>query len=83
MSDKEMMMKYLQAADFAVFETALYLDTHPTDEKALAYMQKHTILANQIRSEYIADFGPLQVTDITSDCYWEWVASPWPWELEG
>ena len=37
MSNEMSMLKQVQVADFAIQEVALYLDSHPMNEKAMAY----------------------------------------------
>ena len=74
------LLKRLQAADFAALDTALFLDTHPTDTKALAYYQKVNEEACRLREQYTAIFGPLRQEDVTSKTHWDWVNEPWPWE---
>lgn len=74
------LLRRLQAADFAAHDTALYLNTHPTDTKALAYYKKVCSEACQLREQYTALFGPLRHEDVTSDTHWTWINEPWPWE---
>lgn len=38
--NKETMLRRLQAADFVLHETVLYLDGHPTNQKALEFFRK-------------------------------------------
>ena len=37
---KSQLLSRLQAADFVLHETVLYLDGHPTDKRALAFFEK-------------------------------------------
>ena len=39
-ANKETMLRRLQAADFVLHETVLYLDGHPTNQKALEFFRK-------------------------------------------
>lgn len=74
------LLRRLQAADFAAHDTALYLNTHPGDTKALAYYKKVSNEACQLREQYTSIFGPLRHEDVTSSTHWSWINEPWPWE---
>lgn len=67
------------AADFATYETRLYLDTHPCDEAAMDAMCKYAEKAKSLRCEYEKLYGPLTAVPGRTDngC---WVKDPWPWE---
>lgn len=68
---------------FVMVETALYLDTHPDDGEALAFYadMKHQY-AEAVRL-YNENVGPLSFYHVTNENYWNWVATPMPWEMEG
>ena len=68
---------------FAVQEANLYLDTHPSDQAALAYFQEYNQLRCQALNDYAALYGPLTIeTARGGRGKWEWVNRPWPWEGE-
>ena len=76
------LMRCLMAEDFAVYETALYLDGHPDDREALAYFREHKREAEELR-ERLTDAGyPLTFTDTPNGRY-AWVTAPWPWQKGG
>ena len=77
---KESPLTQLQALEFVVQELALYLDTHPTDAKALAYYHYVTNMYNNAMSAHAAYYGPLRADQVTSDTYWTWMTEKWPWE---
>ncbi len=81
---RQELLRGIQMAGFAVKEAQLFLDTHPTDQQAIAYFNKYNKKKTQLTEEYTRRFGPLCLTDyeIPGDS-WEWVKGPWPWELEG
>lgn len=82
MKARSLLLKDIQAEDFAVYEAALYLDGHPTCPKALEYYKKHSCAAKALRDEYEKEFGPLTMT-AGADCNcWRWVDGPWPWMKE-
>ncbi|WP_042348037.1 spore coat protein CotJB [Bacillus massiliigorillae] len=72
----------LQAADFVLVELTLYLDTHPTDQNAIAQFNSYVQHRNQIKYEFESRFGPLQqFGNSFSDEKWSWHSSPWPWQV--
>lgn len=83
MNNKEKLLKQIQICTFVLIDTTLFLDTHPNNREALEYFQKYKNLSQQLREEYVKNYGPLMHDDITSTETWDWVSSPWPWELEG
>lgn len=75
-------MCYINEVSFAVNDMVLYLDTHPCDEKALAFCKEHVKKRDKALREYAALYGPLTIdtTDDVKSKSWEWVMQPWPWE---
>ncbi len=82
MNDKNKLMKKIYQYDFALYETVLYLDTHPTNKKALNYYSKVKDEATKLRCEYTSKYGPLTVNDNNDPNDWHWIDKPWPWEKE-
>ena len=82
MYQKNALLKEIQAEDFALYETALYLDGHPTCQKALAHYHQHKTACTQLRNKYEEAYGPLTLYGNHSGNCWQWVSSPWPWEKE-
>lgn len=80
MSEKQRLLREIQACDFNLFETALYLDSHKNDREALKYYNKHLKMAKELKEKYVKEYGPLVLSDNNSDRTWEWVKGPWPWE---
>lgn len=79
------LLKHINEVSFAVDDVKLYLDTHPCDEKALAYFEKYSRMRNEALREYAENYGPLTVdTAIYSDSEnWNWIDEPWPWQEGG
>lgn len=75
----ETLMTELQAEDFALYETALYLDGHPEDEAALAYLQQQEECVAKLRLAVEETGYPLSFTGGRS-CEYNWVTEPWPWQ---
>lgn len=80
MNNREALLKRLQICDFNLFETALFLDTHPDDQEALAYYNKYLVMQQQTLEEYTSRFGPIMHGHASSNNKWTWVDDPWPWE---
>ena len=73
------LQKRLQALDFAIVETTLYLDVYPDCKKALEYhkrlLKEREMLVQAMRGAC----GPNTDWEEQTDG-WEWVRGPWPWE---
>lgn len=80
MTEQQNMMRRLQVQSFVLDDVRLYLDTHPDDQRALAYYQKYRKLKEQTEVEYVRAFGPINSCQVDSDTRWTWVDTPWPWE---
>lgn len=80
MTEREQLLNLVRMYDFALLETALYLNTHPKDATALAYYQRNKALGEQARAAYEARFGPLTKKGNNSTTEWQWINDPWPWE---
>ncbi len=80
MDDKMMLLKRIQVCDFVLFETHLFLDTHPTDKEALAYYSKYQALRERAMDEYVKKYGPITAGQYDGGPTWRWVENPWPWE---
>ena len=81
-NDRSTLLHRLQAEDFALYEVALYLDGHPRNRRALAYYEEHKKIADMLRAEYEAKFGPLTIYRNCDSENWNWAEGPWPWEKE-
>ncbi|MEB3102402.1 spore coat protein CotJB [Ferviditalea candida] len=72
----------LQAADFVCHELNLYLDTHPFDGVAIEQFNQCAQFSKQLAHQYEMKYGPLMHSGHSpSRCPWEWVESPWPWQV--
>ena len=76
------LMNKLRTVDFAIIETALYLDSYPKCKKALDYyrqlIKEREMLAEAVNHKY----GPMTIRDNDSCDTWTWTEGPWPWEAE-
>ena len=75
----KMLQERLQAVDFAIVETTLYLDVYPDCKKALEYHKRLLKERKLIAEALQGSCGPTTAWEEQSDG-WEWVKGPWPWE---
>lgn len=79
MNQNELMQKIMEYG-FAIIDLGLYLDTHPQDQEALSTYSSLKEHCHSLSVEYSRRFGPLNFKQVTSDNYWTWISTPWPWE---
>ena len=75
---KNELLKEIQQLFFAITELALYLNTHPTDEKALCLHKEYSNKLEKLKEIYQNAFGPLTIYHPGDK--WKWLSNPWPWE---
>ena len=75
-------MQDLQAANFAITELGLYLDTHADDEEAVQLFNQYVEQYEMLRQQ-AADNGMAltQMEAAAGGCY-TWLDDPWPWDAE-
>lgn len=81
-AERDELLKYIYTVSFAMDDTVLYLDTHPTDKIALEYYTKCKMIRDQAVKEYTTHFGPLTDDNVNVTNKWTWIENPWPWEME-
>ncbi|MEG1436957.1 MAG: spore coat protein CotJB [Oscillospiraceae bacterium] len=79
--NREELMRRLSAAQFAMWELHMYLDTHPSDKQAMSLYRKYEIKTRELMKEYEEKYGPL--TFSSGKMAAEWLQNPWPWEAQG
>ena len=77
----ESLIRNLQKIDFALYETILYLDVYPYSQEALDYYHSLVHQRGLIVAELEAAGKPVSTGGNTSHSSWDWISSPWPWEL--
>lgn len=75
---REELMQKIQSYEFAINELALYLDTHPEDEKALNLHRRYCNEVKDLKDKYQKVYGPLTINVPCNK--WKWIDEPWPWE---
>ncbi len=81
MNEKEQLLKKVQSLEFALVELGLFLDSHPDCSKALADHKRLKAEHDCLVGEYEQHFGPLTAGSGGNTDYWDWVVTPWPWEV--
>ena len=76
--NREELAIQIKAYQFAVTDIALYLDTHPEDERALCLHREYTRRLKDLRDKYQKVYGPLTIEYPCNK--WRWLEEPWPWE---
>lgn len=69
------MIEQIRCYDFAINELALYLDTHPEDERALCLHRKYCKQAKDFKDKYQKVYGPLTINFPCNK--WRWLEEPW------
>lgn len=77
--ERDKLLKQIMAADFAMHETALFLDTHPSCRRALEYYGKMRAKREELAAAYRRQYGPLTYYEVEGSA-WSWADSPWPWQ---
>ena len=75
-------LKKLQQIEFAIVETALYLDAYPENKTALAYYNKLLEEREKLTASLSQGGRPMTALDAGRNDRWDWIDSPWPWALE-
>lgn len=78
---RQRLLREIMAIDFAIYELALYLDTHPKDRKALKDHNEYVRRSNRLKRMYEEKYGPLTL-DAISEYPWRYIKDPWPWEIQ-
>ncbi len=78
--NKQELFAWINKVSFMACDMALYLDTHPDDQKALEFFQKYSQMRRQALATYASQYGPLNMDVIDNDDHWYWATQPWPWE---
>ncbi|MBR3609887.1 MAG: spore coat protein CotJB [Oscillospiraceae bacterium] len=82
MNEQKTLLSRIATCDFILTETALFLDTHPECEEALAFYEKHLGMKKKAEEEYTSKYGMLKHCDYKGQNTWQWTEGPWPWEYE-
>jgi spore coat protein JB len=82
-ANKNSVIKAVYELGFVMTEVLLYLDTHPNDSEAIEYYAEMRQRYNEAVEAYESMIGPLSFNRTGADNYFDWAATPLPWEKEG
>ncbi len=77
---KDALMREVQAACFAAYDLQLYLNTHPTDSRAMMMYTAAVQRKKALTEEYEKAYGPITADSAAGTMPWQWIKSPWTWE---
>ncbi len=77
--NRQELMQKIMEYKFAINDMALFLDTHPCDEKALKHHNKYVKEYKELKEKYEEKYGPLSI-DTEVETWESWVYEHWPWE---
>ena len=80
MNSRERLLKQIQAYDFTLYDTLLYLDAYPDSKEAQCHYNKYSKLSQRAKQEYEQKYGSLTMPKETDA--WQWNKGPWPWQNE-
>lgn len=75
------LLRKLQEIDFSIYEVVLYLDAYPNCREALCYYRSLLDTRAVVAAEYEKKYGPLTAFSNACNSSWDWVKSPWPWQM--
>ncbi|GAB6158474.1 spore coat protein CotJB [Desulfotomaculum varum] len=83
MAQYQLLMQIMQL-EFAALELNLFLDTHPDCQESLTQFNKIHQELMQCKRTYEQTYGPLCNFGFSPNTgnYWQWINSPWPWEIK-
>ena len=77
--NRKELIKKIMEYKFAINDMALFLDTHPCNEKALRKHNEYVEKYKKYKEQYENEYGPLSI-DTETDTWEKWVYETWPWE---
>jgi len=82
MKSKKELLTQIVALEFMKEDIALYLNTHPMDQEALANYNFYVMESRGLKAIYEKNYGMLSEHDSPSPYPWQWINDPWPWETD-
>lgn len=79
--DRRELLQKIDELGFALYDTALFLDSHPSSQLALDYFRENQTAYRQYREQYETAYGPLTFFGVNAENGWTWTQGPWPWEV--
>ncbi|TYR72799.1 spore coat protein CotJB [Rossellomorea vietnamensis] len=80
---RQVLLERIQIVEFALLDLQLYLDTHAADKFALEQFNQLSSLLQELKEQYERKFDPLLGNGFSqSKMTWQWLNSPWPWQID-
>lgn len=76
---REQLLLRVSQAQFAMWETRMYMDTHLDNAEARKLYEKYFEQFKMLKKEFEEKYGPLTLGENNSD---EWLKDPWPWDAD-
>lgn len=80
MNQRQKALLEVQINGFVAHEINLYLDMHPDDQKMIQMYHDYVQKTKEATEAFEKQFGPLTVSNSSTDSPFQWVQGPWPWE---
>ena len=74
------LLRRLQALDFSIVDTVLYLDAYPNCRSALGHYHRLIAERDDLLRRLAKEGNPVTVYENGSADAWDWGKGPWPWE---
>ncbi len=79
-TEREKLMRKLQSAAFAAYDTMLYLDTHPFDAAGAEKYRVYVKMYDNAKAEYEEKYGPVSAQGAGKSGVWDLNDAPFPWQ---
>lgn len=79
-NEEHLMLLDIQKLQFAIYDLALYLDTHPNDPVALYRHKRLTSQLMLLRQVFEAKYGIMNIMSQEIGDTWRYINGPWPWD---
>ena len=84
MNDRDALLRRISAAQFAAWETHLFLDTHPDNQQAVNDYNQLFQQYWEAKAAFEMQYGPMNNFGHCPASYpWSWINDPWPWDRGG
>lgn len=80
-TEKEEKLFNINQICFAMHELNLLLDIYPNDKNIIKKYVDYQNIEATLQKEYEEEYGPLNTSSINNTTPFEWVNTPFPWEV--
>lgn len=81
-TERESLLEELQAYNFVITDLNLYLDVNPNDTTAINLFNNYTNSYKKLTKMFEEKYGPLTIESGNKTNTWQWIQTPWPWEVQ-